>query len=165
MNKQRLIIISGILILLIIGVIAIFIVKTNQTPKTAIYTDPLTGEKVVDNSQQTQAPSDSRFPNKPTYLGFSKLMTYGLSNSQLDSVQMSLYNYSQDQPTKFREISLDLSSIRQPDSSPSSPAMAFEFNIKVNRTDDYFVRVEYTNTTSCVTKLYKSDKTTLLYTQ
>jgi hypothetical protein len=170
MEKKRIIFIVGItvVVMIIAGAILYFVVpksSSNQPVIGSVYHDPSSGESIAENSHLRQSAKDSNLPDQPTYLGFSKLIDYGLSSSQLIQVKSALYNYSQKQSTKFTEISLVIDSVRQPDPAPGSRVLSYEFNIKVNRSDDYFMRVEFTDTSSCTVTIYKADKTTLLFTQ
>lgn len=170
MEKQKVIFIVGItaVVMIIAGAILYFVVPkplSKQPVGGTIYHDPASGESTAENSQLRQSNQDSNLPGQPTYLGFSKLIDYGLSNTQLVQVKSAIYNYSQKQSKKITEVSLVVASVRQPDTAPGSGVSSYEFDIKANRSDSYFVRIEFTDTSSCTVTIYTADKKTLLFTQ
>lgn len=167
-NRKILFVVGSIMAIMIaVGFIIFLVVPKPEKPigQQSLHYDQSSGESVVENSPLSQSAGESNLPDQPTYLGFSKLIDYGLSTSQLTQVKTALYNYSLKQSKKFTEVSLVLDSVRQPDPAPGSRLSSYEFNIKVNRSDDYFTRIEFTDTSSCTVTLYKADKTTLLFTQ
>lgn len=169
MDNRKVILIIGITVavMIVAGFIIFLVAPKSSKPiaQQSLRYDQSSGESVVENSPLKQSAHNSNLPDQPTYLGFSKLIDYGLSSAQLTQIKTALYNYSQKQSTKFTEISLVIDSVRQPDPAPGSRVSSYEFNIKVNRSDDYFMRIEFTDTSSCTVTIYKADKTTLLFTQ
>lgn len=133
-----------------------------NTSKT--YTDPGSGETIIEsNNGPTTASGEA--PTTPIFLGFSQLIDKGLSVNQVELIKSSLSTYSSKQNAQFKEVSLNVSTIKRIQPADDNAPDALEFSIKTDRTNDYFVHVEYSNISSITTKLFASDKTTLLFTQ
>ena len=158
LNRRTVIVIAavigiGVIILAIIGF-------TRATEKDTTYTDPSSGEKIItDKSQQG---TDSSLKNAIIYPGFSTLLDRGLTPVQVQSIQSTIAEYSLQQKDRFKEVSLVVDSYRHLLPEGSSMTETVTFNIKVDRSKDYYMTVEYANTTDVLTRLYTSDKKTLL---
>lgn len=170
MNNRKKIIIA-IILFVILSVTAIVLAilqnankSNNQTTSSTTYTDPGSGETVVENNNGPTAGSEQAL-NAPTFLGFSQLTNRGLSSDQVELIKSALSAYSAKQTDKFKEVSLTVSTITRVQPANDNDPDMLEFSIKTNRTNDYFVRVEYSNISSVTTKLFATDKTTLLFTQ
>ncbi|HET8884009.1 MAG TPA: hypothetical protein VFM68_00885 [Candidatus Saccharimonadales bacterium] len=163
MDTRKIVIISvvgvAIVILGIVGIVAQL--QGETTPEPDVYVDPGSGEKIID-TEKAQHGDDITFENSIIYPGFSTLIERGLSPVQVQSVQSTIEKYSIQQPEKFKEVSLNIDSMRHLLPQGGSQAHTLTFDIKVDRQTDYYMTVEYEDTESAVTKLYKSDKTTLL---
>lgn len=166
MNRKTLIIaiVLGIGILGL-GIYGIFFRQNSSSSQTSSYTDPGTGKQIIDNAPYTQSSINNPDPSRPVFIGFSTLTDRGLSQSQLDQVQNAIYSYSSQKSLGFKEISLTVSSIETTPPGSTEPGYYMRFMITVNRKDRYFINVDYTDFTSCTTRVYTSDKKTLLFTQ
>lgn len=161
-NRRTIVIISavigvGIIILAIIG----FVTQKDNTPQQDRYTDPGSGETVVKDPNSTQGGEES-LKNAILYPGFSKLVDRGLTPIQVQSVQVTLAEYSFDNKKNFKEISLVTDSLRHIIPQETSQTHTLTFDVKADRKTDYYMTVEYQNATDVVTRLYESDKKTLL---
>lgn len=165
-NRKKIII--AIVIFVILSIAAIVLAVLQNTPKSSpqptstTYVDPGSGETVIESDNGPTAGNTQQLAI-PTFLGFSKLTEKGLSSDQVEQVKSALSAYSAKQSTKFSEISLTVATINRIQST-TDPDIT-EFSIKVNRKDDYFVRVESPTVLTTTTKLYTADKSTLLFTQ
>ncbi len=168
-NRQKITIAIIVFVILSIATIIIAVIQQNSkqqanqdTSKT--YTDPGSGETVIENDNGPTTASGEA-PTTPIFLGFSQLTSRGLSVDQVELIKASLSAYSSKQTDQFKEVSLTISTINRLQPADDNAPDALEFSIKTNRTNDYFVHVEYTSISSITTKLFTSDKTTLLFTQ
>lgn len=161
-EKRTIIIIAAIFGVAIISLAVIgFTQSTNKGADETVYTDPGSGEKIINGSKATQG-TEASLENVIIYPGFSTLLDRGLTPIQVQLIQSTIFEYSLQQKDKFKEVSLAVDSFRHILPQGDSATHTLTFNIKVNRSDNYFISVQYENTTAVITKLYKSDKTTLL---
>lgn len=168
LSKTRLIIILSILG---VGLVALAITgfvmkKPSQQPgNQPTYYDKGSGETIV-QSNNSQQGTDASLKNATIWPGFSTLIDRGLSPDQIQSIQTTIKKYALDQNQHFKEVSLAVASYHHAlPQSVNDPNHTLTFDITVNRTDPYFVSVAYSDTQTCVTSLYKSDKRTLLIKQ
>jgi hypothetical protein len=158
LNRRTIIILAaiigiGIIILAVIGF-------TRATQKDTSYTDPASGEKIIDD--KTQQGTDQSLKNSIVYPGFSTLLDRGLTPVQIQEVQSAIAEYSSKQKDRFKEVSLVVDSMRHILPQGASNTHTLTFDLNVNRTADYYMTVEYENLDTVVTRLYSSDKKTLL---
>ena len=160
-QNRRTVIIIGAIIGLVIIVLAIvgFMIQKDTTPKQDTYKDPGSGETVVNDPNSAQGDQDNK---SILYPGFSKLIDRGLTPIQLQSVQVTIAEYSVDNQKNFKEVSLDVDSVRHILPPETSQTHTLTFTVKADRTTEYYMTVEYQNSTDVVTRLYMSDKKTLL---
>jgi hypothetical protein len=158
LNRQTTVIIAAfvgiaIVILAIMGFM-------RAAEKDTTYSDPASGEKIItDKSQQG---TDKSLKNSIIYPGFSTLIDRGLTPVQIQAVQSPIADYSAKQKDRFKEVSLVTDSYRHILPQGASNTHTITFNIKVDRTKEYYMTVEYEDTETTVTRLYSSDKKTLL---
>jgi hypothetical protein len=161
-NKRSIIIIATLLGLAIIAMAIVgFTNQRSTNTPTGTYVDPGSGETIIDSDTSSQGPTAS-LKNTIIYPGFSRLIDRGLSPDQVQSVQLALAEYSFENKKNFKEVSLTVDSIRHLLPQGTSTQHTLTFDITVNRKDKYFMSVAYSDTATCVTKLYAADKTTLL---
>lgn len=159
-NRRTILIISAIVVLIIIGLaITGFLIQKDTTPKQDTYKDPGSGETVVNDPNSAQGDQDNK---SILYPGFSKLIDRGLTPIQLQSVQVTIAEYSFDSKKDFKEVSLVVDSLRHILPPETSQTHTLNFTVKADRTTDYYMEVAYENATDVVTRLYTSDKKTLL---
>jgi hypothetical protein len=159
-NRRTLIIITAVVgVLLISLAIAGFVTQKDATPSQDRYNDPSSGETVVKDPNSAQGDQSA---DAIVYPGFSKLIDRGLTPIQVQSVQVTLAEYSFENKKDFTEVSLVTDSVRHILPAETSTTHSLTFDIKVNRETTYYVTVEYQNTTDVVTRLYSADKKTLL---
>lgn len=166
-RKKTIIIISAILIVVTLGIIGLF--KTTSPAKKAVTqgtatTDPVSGEKVIKDSNLVQSNQLSSLPNQPTILGLNKLVDYGLGADQQASVGNALNIFSVTRDPKITQISLYQDSYTQKINNTTGET-TFTFKMQANKKTDYYVVVTYTGSSTAVTNIYKADTTTLLFTQ
>lgn len=167
-NKKTIIILS-LLSALIIGLSIFGLLSTNNTQQQnqekTTYVDPGTGKEMVGNVPLTQTSVDNPDPSRPTFIGFSELNDRGISASQRIQIENALYAYSSQNSLGFKEISVTVNSIETTPPGSTEPGYYINFDITVNRSERYYVNATYSDFTSCVTHIFKPDKTTLLFTQ
>lgn len=165
-NRKKIIIAIAIFVILSIAAVILAVLQNTRDsspqPTSTTYVDPGSGETIIESNNGPTAGNTQQL-NMPIFLGFSKLTEKGLSSDQVEQVKSALSAYSAKQTTRFSEISLTVATITRIQSA-TDPDIT-EFSIKVNRKDDYFVRVESPTVLSTTTKLYTADKTKLLFTQ
>lgn len=164
-NKRSLIII-GIIFGLVVVTLAIvgFIMQSKSGMNTSgeqDYIDQGSGE-VIKSDKAPQGTEEST-RNAIIFPGFSKLISRGLSPEQVQAVQSALITYSLEKDKHFKEVSLQVDSVRHILPQGASRMHMLTFDIVTNRTDKYYVTVEYEDTSTAKTKLYSSDQKTLLF--
>lgn len=168
MINRKTIIILAILFAVIVGLGIfglLFANKNEQNQDTASYVDPGTGKELVGDIPLTQSSEENPDPSRPTFIGFTILNDRGLSVSQRTQVENALYAYSSKNSLGFKEVSLTVDSIKTTPPGSTEPGYYMNFNITVNRSEQYYIDVTYNDFTSCMTRIYKSDKTTFLFAQ
>jgi hypothetical protein len=164
-SKRHIIIIGTVFGIIILGLaVAGFLMQSKQdatTPDEQGYVDPGSGE-VIKSDKSPQASEDA-LKNAMIFPGFSNLLARGLSPEQIQAVQTTFIAYSLEHKKQFKEVSLQTDSIRHLLPQGESRMHMMTFDIEANRTEKYYTTVEYDNTTTAKTKLYASDKTTLLF--
>lgn len=148
------------IVLIALGIIGLTMQNNSSDEKTT-YVDPGSGETIVDGDKSTQG-TELTLENSIIYPGFSKLIDRGLSPEHIQSVQSVITNYSLQQEDKFKEVSLTVDSVRHILPQGESTTHTISFDVVVDRETGYFVTVDYDDMTSSTTKLYKSDRKTLL---
>lgn len=165
--SKRTIIIIGSVFGLIVITLAIIGFATQSTQKDAAapdekgYVDPGSGEVI--KSDKSPQGTEEATKNAVIFPGFSKLINRGLSPEQIQAIQSTLISYSIEKEKRFKEISLQVDSVRHILPQGASRTHTLTFDIVTNRTDKYYVTAEYDNSSTAKTKLYASDKTTLLF--
>ena len=165
LDKRTIIIIASVIgvIMITLGIVGLAMQggqKTEGENETK-YVDPGSGETIIDSDKAPQG-TELSLRNAIIYPGFSKLIDRGLSPEQVQAVQAVIADYSLKQEDKFKEVSLTTSSMRHILPQGNSTTHTISFDIVVDRETDYFVTVDYDDTTTSTTKLYNSDRKTLL---
>lgn len=160
-NKRRLIVIgSFFVVLVIIGLVLVIgnSTKTNDITNGGQHVDPFSHETVSNPSgkakDQYGTPSDT-----PVYLGFDKLLDYGLGSDQLKNVETAFYTYSQAQTTQIGQVSIDVDHIST-QHDPNNPNSLFDinFNVQFDEKNIYKAKVEYSGLDDV--RLYLTDSKT-----
>jgi hypothetical protein len=143
-SKRRLVLFGAILLtLLVIGLILSFASPSKpNTPGQHI--DPFSHETV--SNPPGKAPDKFGIPtDTPVYLGFDKLLNYGLGFGQLKNVQTAFYRYSHSLPKPIGQISVDVDHIST-QHDPTNPSSPFDISFKVQFDENkvYQAKVEYT---------------------
>lgn len=116
--------------------------ETNS-PKPNSYYDSRSGETVSDPAGKTP----DRYgvvDGEPIYLGFSKLLDYGVTTSQLEGVKTGFYSYSQVNKLGIDEVSIDVASIKAGDYDPTvDTKQTLTFNVQFDRKTKYDAQVDY----------------------
>lgn len=160
--KRNLILIGSAVgaVMLIIVIIVLSVSKAPQTHDKSGYTDPGSGEVI----KSDKAPNgEDGAANTTIYPGFSKLIDRGLSPSQVQSIQSMITAYADEKKKHFKEVSLQVDSIRHILPQGTSRTHTLTFNLTVDRSDVYYMTAEYDNTETIHPKLFTADKKTLLY--
>lgn len=144
-NKKKLIIAAVIFGLIVIVMVIIALTQnkpgddgtTATNPETTTYTDPYSGEEIVD----TEGKVDESYGNEETivYFGFSKLIDYGFTQDQLEILKIYLMQYSlkreEHGEDKIKEVTIDFETFRQSiDENTSEKSVTFD--IIVNRDEN-----------------------------
>ncbi len=137
-NKRRLIIVIILVILIIFLIIGlIFYSQRNKPDEINEYYDPGSGETVSDPVGK----SPENFENigkTPTYLGFSKLIDFGVTKYQEEGIKTAVTLYSRENNNFINESSITTSSIKISDyDDPNTLIRTAEFEMVINRKDKY----------------------------
>lgn len=164
--SKRSLIIIGVIFGVVVITLAVVGFIMQSKPDAAVpdeqgYIDPGSGE-VIKTDKSPQGTEDSR-KNAVIFPGFSQLISRGLSPEQVQTVQTTLITYSLENKKQFKEVSLQVDSVRHILPQGASTTHMLTFDIVTNRSDKYYVTVEYENTDTAKVKLYAGDKTTLLF--
>lgn len=167
-NRKKLIIVVIVAIIIIfIGIVALFVNKSSQPAiekRNATTTvDPVSGETITTANGVPVSSPDST-PGRPTYLGFSELVTRGLSISQVNIIQEALTSYSLNNKSLFTIVSLDKKTVQRVASTPETPGV-LTFTIVAKNDASYFVSVDDSKLDAVTVKLFSADQSTLLFTQ
>jgi len=141
-SKKKILIAVTVAILfssLVVAFVLLQIQKKSQksdTPgESGLYYDPGSGETVSDPPDKTPETYGSQ-GRELTYLGFSKLLEFGVSKFQLDATKLAFENYSKSRDNNIKEVSITSSSIKNgPDKDDFTLSVEFEFVI--NRKEHY----------------------------
>lgn len=163
-KNKAIIVIILISLVVIVGAVVGFVSQSSNSQSSKdsgdTYSDPGSGERIgQDNAPQG---TDASLENAIIYPGFSKLLDRGLTPTQIQSIQATIAEYSQQQEEAFKEVSLTTDSMRHLLPKDGSSTHTVTFDVVVDRTDNYYVTVEYADIENCVTKIYTGDKKTLL---
>ncbi len=147
-------------ILIIIGVVLFLNPVKNptgaNTTSNGEYYDAKSGETVSDPAGK--APDTYGTAEQPIYLGFSTLLSSGLSKYQLAAVKSALVQYSKSSQKNFKEFSLDVSSVKtiSPNQDDADPKSTVSFALTADRKISFGARFEYTDINSM--RLYLKDE-------
>jgi hypothetical protein len=105
----------------------------SQSGQSSTYTDPFSHETVSNPSGK--APDRYGTPaNQPLFLGFDKLLTYGITFDQLNETKQAFYRYSTKQTPPIKQISIDVDHITtQHDQNVHNSPFVILFNVQFNR--------------------------------
>lgn len=163
-NRRRLLflIATAFLILLII---VIFLVSRSSKPdvNNGVYHDPLSHETVTDTPGKSPESTGSTV-DYPVFLGFDKLIDYGLTNTQLQELNQAFYNYSHKLPKPVEEVSIDVDHITsQHDPKVHKSPFVLLFKVRFDRKNDYNAKVSYTDIESLRLQLSTVDTNKTIY--
>jgi len=144
-NKKGFVVIA-ILILIIAGFYAFYSSKHDKNGSNGIntgtYYDPYSHETISNPAGKT--PDTYGVPqNKPVYLGFDKLLNYGIELSQLNDIELAFYNYSNSLSTPLKEISVDVNSINSAVNQNSSTPFTINFTVVFDGKSKYQAKAQY----------------------
>ena len=163
--KKKLIIVIGVFVILSIIAI-VFALINQQSPQTISktdtatnqnqYTDPVSGEVVSNPSGK--APEDASGYNGVTFLGFARLIDYGISSDQLTIIKGYLENYK-DIATgnKITQISLDATSLKQSVNADSGTKIV-TVRIVVNKSTEQTLELTYQGIEDMAVTVYDKDR-------
>lgn len=127
-----------ILVILSIVVFAFLIFLTfrtqNNKKQGEEYYDEGSGETIY-NPKDRAPESYGAQSDRPIYLGFSKLLDYGISKFQLDSTKEAFYMYSKTNNNNLKEVSIFIDTIKISSRNRESPDLkqTASFEVKFNR--------------------------------
>ncbi|HVO86480.1 MAG TPA: hypothetical protein VMT23_01980 [Candidatus Binatia bacterium] len=160
-NRRRLILIVAGLTLLFLVVVAILAprhpAKKPQTNPTNSVVDPLS-HKTVSNPSGVAPEHYGSNPELPIYLGFDKLLNYGLSSEQVFSLQVAFYNYTQtvSPPVTQVSVGVDTISTDHDAADPNSPFF-ISFDVGFNGNKAGRAKVDYSDLELKSVRLYLTD--------
>ena len=152
------------LLLLTIGLIVLIVVwgllhHKTPTKSTGTYTDPLSHE-VVSNPSGKTPESYGTSPNTPLYLGFDKLLHYGITLNQLNEIKQAFYTYSSQQSKPLSQVSIDVDHITTShDPKVNNSPFVILFNVQFNGSGDISqTKAQYTGLRDMELILLKDNK-------
>lgn len=147
-DPRKLAVIFGGVVILIFIVMTIILIKRprpNPSPtQETVYHDPYSGETVTDIKGKTPDTYGTN-PDKPIYLGISKLLDYGVTATQLEDFKQAVYNYSLNRNPRITEISIHVATLKRkvPDPNSDSVIDTLFFDVTINRKDTYQAQFDY----------------------
>ncbi|HET9850419.1 MAG TPA: hypothetical protein VFP35_02230 [Candidatus Saccharimonadales bacterium] len=146
--NRRYLLILGCSLLILLIVIAALLAFRNQ-PKVpgknslSQHVDTFSGE-TVSNPKGVAPEKYGVSPNTPVYLGFDKLLNYGLTDIQLNLVKLAFYKYSQSLAKPLGQISVGANTITT-QHDPTNPNSNFNilFKVQFDEKAIYQANVEY----------------------
>jgi hypothetical protein len=116
--------------------------RPNKSGFSGTYDDPYSHQTVSNPAGKTPDTYGAS-KNQPVYLGFDKLLNYGIDLDQLNSVKLAFYNYSNSLPSPLKEISIDVDHITSRTDLNKNPSFTIDFTVKFDRANDYKVQAGY----------------------
>lgn len=144
-SNKRPLIIGGIIIAAILALAIYFAFKPahKNTTTDKRSTDKFSHE-VVSSPSGKQPDVYGQPGNTPLYLGFDKLLNFGLTSDQVSLLKNAFYSFSSKQTPPFKQLSVDVDHINSghDDSNPSSPFYT-KFNFQVDQKKVYAATVQH----------------------
>lgn len=147
-ERKKILLIVGALVLalVIITVIIELALGSKKLVKnpgdTNRYYDANSGETVSDPPNKTPENYDKSSSIQPLYLGFSKLLDFGVTFDQLKSIKLALVKYSAANNRSGQEFSIKVSSINNVLPEGDGDVVT-SFKMTVDRSQTYDVKVSY----------------------
>lgn len=157
MNRKQLIFASSLAIaMVILGVIGIIVginksspSNTSTSPAGTVITDPVSGEKITQDSSLSQSNQVSNTPNAPVIIGADKLVDYGLTDAQQSGVMGDLTQFALTQKPAIKQLSFYQNSYTQ-QIDQTSGATTLHFKMQADQKTNYNTTVTYTGFNSAV---------------
>jgi len=146
-NRRRFIFIIGLALLAILALTFLLLAHSSKPPKkqSSSYVDPLSHE-TISNPAGVSPEIYGSNKNTPLYLGFDKLLNYGLTFDQVSSLEAAFYNYTKAQTPALKQVSVAVDTIT-PQHDPNDPNSPFLllFNVGFGGKTIYKASVNYSN--------------------
>ena len=163
--KKKLLIAVGVFVTLLVITVLFTLInrkssqtttKTDTSSSQSQYTDPVSGEAVSNPSGK--APESASGYNGVTFLGFARLIDYGISSDQLTTVEGYLENYKDiATDNKITQISLDATSFKQSVDANSGLKLVTA-RIVVNKSIEQTLELSYQGIEDMVVTVYNKDR-------
>lgn len=163
-DKKKILILGGIfagfivVISIIVVLITVFNNSSDNTQKVeddsleSRYVDPYSGETVY--TQDSRTPEAFGDTNTITYLGFTKLIDYGLSTVQQQSIKNSISDFSSHGDVKISEVTIDPATLTQTiDQDTGQKNITFEIVVNRDENKRYTLRNTYSSFSDMFTKI------------
>jgi hypothetical protein len=143
---------GAMLFVLVSVVIYLAVTRTGQKGQVAnstnTYYDPRSKETVSDPAGKTPENYGVN-PDQPIYLGFSRLITVGVTKYQVSATESALYQYSKLSKKNAKEVSITVDSVTVAAADPKNPNIqTVLFDVTFDRTTTYKARLECFDLTS-----------------
>jgi len=139
-----------IFLLLFVGALVLQLTHKSGGVKKAPVTNLNSGTYYDKNSGQTYSNPVGKTPEtynttggQPTYLGFSNLLDYGLSDSQLSTLEAAFYSFVQQQHLSTKAISITVASISSSSVDPNTGNSTLSFYVVFDQKTTYKAQVQY----------------------
>ncbi len=161
-SKKNIAIALAIAAVVIIGIIVVLVVSSNNkkpSPKTeeqTQYYDKGSGQTVSD--PEGRVPESYGAPNQElVFLGISKILDYGITFDQLNTLQYAFDQYSKSSGKNLKEISFQVATINHTTTETEQAITnILSFDVKFDRKDTvYKAKVDYSGLSTI--RLYLSD--------
>ena len=132
-----------VIFLLTISIVIVIITRTgNDNQDTSEYFDPGSGETISDHKNKSPETFNSD-PDQPVFLGFSKLIDYGVTQYQVEGLKRILSMYSKTNGKSIKEASISIDTIKYDNNNddPNSLIHYASFDMTINRTDKYTAKL------------------------
>lgn len=130
--------------------------KKSKTPEAVpsdnAYVDPKSQETISDPPGKSPETFGDDATGQPILTGYWRLLDYGLTAKQLDTVQIALASHLKNLGVQKNEISLTVDSIKV--SPPSSAQTTISYETTFGRTTTYNAKISYTRITEVRVQLF-----------
>lgn len=169
-KQQRLLIILGfvILSLMIIGIM-VLIFNASQSPSSTEpnqneFVDPATGETILSPDGKSPETYGTN-PDTPIFVGFSNLLQFGVRQTVVENTKSFLNDYANERVTRneerITEVSIVVDSIQHTIDN-SANTSSYTFDIVINRSENYSVKLITQGVRSMTTDLITTAGTSIL---
>jgi len=169
-KQQRLLIILGFMVLslLIAGLMVLIYNATQQNtstePNQNEFVDPATNQTILSPDGKSPETYNTN-PDTPIFVGFSNLLRFGARQNTVDTTKSFLNDYAdqrlKNNEERITEISIVVDTIQHTIDNKANTS-TYTFDIVVNRSEDYSVKLTIQGVRSMTADLITTDNKSIL---